>query len=186
MSSVSHWFKDISSKGNNQSTSVNHEGIKKKKKKQSFNIHIISIQFVFLLLQKHWDDNQPDAIGLFTPLDSFSSAAAMATDLWSVTVNQRNMPPSYCRRATASLYGEFKMDLRNTAGNEKVRDKEVQKGRGGGVGGGGGGREGDTEGEVGHQGGGDKGKKDAAQISFPIWCRRTRGRQHARWELTQN
>lgn len=43
------------------------------------------------------------------------------------------------------------MDFRNTTGNEKVRDKEVQKGRGGGVGagGGGGGREGDTEGEVG-------------------------------------
>lgn len=120
-----------------------------KKKEQSFNIHIISIQVVFLLLQKHWDDNQPDVIGLFTPLDSFSSAAAMATDLWSVTVNQRNMPASYCRRATASLYGEFKMDFRNTTGNEKVRDKELQKGRGGGVGGGAGGREGDTEGEVG-------------------------------------
>lgn len=61
------------------------------------------------------------------------------------------------------------MDLRNTAGNEKVRDKEVQKGRGGGVRGGGGGREGDTEG-----GGGPvrveeiRGRKMQHKSAFPF------------------
>lgn len=78
------------------------------------------------------------------------------------------MAASYCRRATASLYGEFKMDFRNTTGNEKVRDKELQKGRGGGVGVELGAGKEIRRGRWASQSGGDKGKKDAAQISFPI------------------
>lgn len=59
--------------------------------KQSLNIHIVSIQAVLLLLRKCRDDNQPDVIGVFTPLDSFGSVAAVAVVEWPVKVNQRNV-----------------------------------------------------------------------------------------------
>lgn len=64
--------------------------------------------------------------------------------------------------------GEFKMKFRNTTGNEKVRDKEVQKGDGGGRSGVVGAGKEIWRGRWAGQSGGDKGKKDAAQISISI------------------
>lgn len=63
-------------------------------------------------------------------------------------VNQRNI---HLRTAAERQRhdGGFEMKFRNTTGNEKVRDKGVQKGNGGGRGWCDGGTEGDTEGEVG-------------------------------------
>lgn len=82
-------------------------------------------------------------------------------------VSQRNI--RLCTAAERRRHdGEFKMKFRNTTGNEKVRDKEVQKGNGGGRSGVVGAGKEIRRGRWAGQSGGDKGKKDAARISFSI------------------